>query len=84
MITEEPSKLTVEETSKAAEEANKSMNDDSNTTAEKAPTGTNEMEVSDHDDSDCDLYIFTYWDNLKASKAQDALDYLEKTLKQNF
>jgi hypothetical protein len=40
------------------------------------------MEVSD--DSDCDLYIFTYWDNFKASKAQDALDYFEKTLKENF
>ena len=79
--TEEASKVTVEETSIAAEEANKSTNDDSDTIADKAPS-TNEMEVND--DSDCDVYIFTYWDNFKASKAQDALDYLEKTLKQNF
>ena len=81
VITEDTSKLTVGETSIAAVAANKSTNDDSNTIAEKAHS-TNEMEVND--DSDCDVYIFTYWDNFKASKAQDALDYLEKTLKQNF
>ena len=34
-----------------------------------------------NDDSDCDVYIFTYWDNFKPSKAQDDLDYFEKTLK---
>ena len=83
VTTEEASKVTVEETSIAAEEANESMNDDSNTIAEKA-LSINEMEVNDHDDSDCDLYIFTYWDNFKASKAKDTLDYLEQNLKQNF
>jgi hypothetical protein len=38
----------------------------------------------DDDDNDFDVYIFTYWDNFKDSKAQEALDYIEKSLKQNF
>ena len=78
VIAKESNQMTIEETPKAAEEANKSM--DGDTIAEKA-SSSNELEVNE---SDCDLYIFTYWDNQKASKAQEALDYIEKTLKHNF
>ena len=32
-------------------------------------------------DSDCDVYIFTYWDNEKKSKAQEAINYIEGKVK---
>ena len=35
-------------------------------------------------DSDCDVYICTYWDNFKVSEAQEAIDYIEESLKKNF
>ena len=35
-------------------------------------------------ESDCDIYIFRYWDNFKVSEAQEAIDYIEGKLKQNF
>ena len=35
-------------------------------------------------DSDCDVYIFTYWDNEKKSKAQEAINYIEGKLKEKF
>ena len=33
---------------------------------------------------DTDLYIYSYWDNLKSSNAEEAIDYIEGHLKQNF
>ena len=48
---------------------------------EKDPKGDTPVEVAsveetdDNDkkeDSDCDIYIFRYWDNFKASEAQEA------------
>ena len=36
------------------------------------------------DKSDGDIYIFTYWDNFKVSEAQEALNYIEGKLKENF
>ena len=72
----------VEETVKVIEEVDPSVSDDLDTYAEKATNSTNKMEVED--DSDCDIYIFRYWDNFNTSKAQEALDYIEKSLKQNF
>ena len=33
---------------------------------------------------DTDLYIYNYWDNLKGSNAEEAVDYIEGHLKQNF
>ena len=77
---EEANEGVVEETSKVTEEGDTSVNDDSDTNAEKAFTSINEMD--DKDDSDCDIYVFRYWDNFNTSKAQDALDYIENTLKQ--
>ena len=79
---EEANEGVVEETSKVTEEGDTSVNDDSDTNAEKAFTSINEMD--DKDDSDCDIYVFRYWDNFNTSKAQDALDYIENTLKQKF
>jgi hypothetical protein len=46
----------------------------------KATTSINKMNVKD----DSDIYIFRYWDNFNSSRAQDALDYIEKNLQQNF
>ena len=41
-------------------------------------------EVYNKMDSDCDLYICTYWDNFKVSEAQKAINYIEESLKKNF
>ena len=41
-------------------------------------------EADDNIDSDCDVYIFTYWDNFKVSEAQEAINYIEESLKKNF
>ena len=79
---EEANESVVEEPSKVTEEGDTSVYDDSDAIAEKASTSIKEMD--DKDDSDCDIYVFRYWNNLNTSKAQDALDYIEKTLKQKF
>ena len=42
------------------------------------------MTVTRKCDCDCDIYIFSYWDNFKVSEAQEAIDYIEGKLKQNF
>ena len=73
-------KVTVEDNSIVAEDATMCVNDVSDTVAVKAPI----INKIDDDDNDCDVYIYTYWDNFKDSKAQGALDYFEKYLKQEF
>ena len=44
----------------------------------------NSKDADDKMDSDCDVYICTYWDNFKVSEAQEAIDYIEESLKKNF
>ena len=79
---DESNKFEVEETlNVSSEEVDTSVNNDADTIAEKA-LSVDEMEVKD--DNDFDIYIFRYGDNINTSKAQDALKYIEKTLKQNF
>ena len=41
---------------------------------------TEEAEV----DGDCDKYTFTYSDNFKVSKAQEAINYIEENCKGTF
>ena len=82
LTADEANKVEVEETVIVIEEVDPSVSDDLDTFGEKATTSTNEMEVED--DSDCDIYIFRYWDNFNTSKTQEALDYIEKNIKQNF
>ena len=82
LTADEANKNEVEETVKVIEELDPYVSNDLDTFAEKATTSINEMEVED--DSDCDIYIFRYWDNFNTSKAQEALDYIEKNIKQNF
>ena len=38
---------------------------------------TEEAEVVNKIDCDCDVYTFTYWDNFKVSQAQEALNFIE-------
>ena len=44
--------------------------------------GNSKHDIQDENDSD--LYTFTYWNNLDVSKAQEAVDYIEEKLKENF
>ena len=41
----------------------------------------NSKDADDKMDSDCDVYICTYWDNFKVSEAQEAINYIEESLK---
>ena len=50
--------------------------------AKQSSIGVLEYDIQDENDSD--LYTFTYWNNLDVSKAQEAVDYIEEKLKQNF
>ena len=68
-----------EDNARAAEQADKA---EKNATA--AEEATKDDEILAMDDSDYDIYTFRYWDNFKPSEAQEAINYIEEKLKQNF
>ena len=73
--------IEIERVNATAEEAIVVNENDSGPNAEEA-IGVLERDVQVENDSD--LYTFTYWNNLDVSKAQEAVDYIEEKLKENF
>ena len=58
-------------------ETDKTSSDDSDAIHDEADNNTKA-------DNDCDIYVFRYWNNLKMSEAQEAVNHIEEKLKLNF
>ena len=74
----------VEITSNAADEEITAEKADKELEVEEADDASEQDNSNTKMESDCDIYIFRYWDNFNTSKTQEALDYIEKNIKQNF